>query len=228
MIYLNVNEQRVEREIEEEEEQQQEVQQEEEEEEEEEEQEEEQQEVQQEEEEEKHIHVKYIVGENGFLDVESDDEQLEEEEEILALKERYGDQVIEKIIRFHKYTNLEIDDNLDYLREISFVYLSPIEREEISTLYKRFKKRYVLVLLKELFNLLNLVIGRNKKKIASYFLFYVLSKTLQTLSLENSAKLYISSYAKMLDFKDQNFNLEEFLMFDNRPVPKIEKVLYNL
>jgi hypothetical protein len=38
--------------------------------------------------------------------------------------------------------------------------------------------------------------------------------------------LYISSYGKMVEFKEnENFNLEEFLMFDNRPLPKIEKVL---
>jgi hypothetical protein len=178
-----------------------------------------------EEEEEKYIHVKYIVSENGLLDVESDDEQVEEEQ-ILGLKEEYGYDLIEKIIRFHKYTNLEIDDHLDYLREISFVYLTAMEREEISTLYKRFKKRYVFDLLRQLFKLLDLVISKDKKKIVSYFLYYVLSRTLQTLSVENAAKLYISSYRKMVQFKEnENFNLEEFLMFDDRQLPKIEKVL---
>ena len=145
------------------------------------------------------------------------------------MKERYGDEVIEKIIRFHKYTNLEIDDHFDYLREISFVYLTAIERQEISTLYKRFKKRYVNQLLMELFNLVKLVIGKNKKKIVSYFLYYVLSRTLQTLSVENTAKLYMVSLEKMIQFKqNEGLDLEEFIMFDNRPLPKIEKVLYNL
>ena len=174
-------------------------------------------------------HVKYIVGENGLLDVESDDEKVIDDEEILGLKDQYGDEVIEKVIRFHKYTNVEIDDHLDYLREISFVYLTNTERKEVSKLYNRFKKRHLFGLLKQLFKLIDLVIGKNKKKIVSYFLYYVLSRTLQTTSVRNAAKLYISSHKKMVEFKEnEDLDLEEFLMFDNRPLPKIEKVLYNL
>ena len=172
--------------------------------------------------------AKYIVGENGLLDIESDDEFIDREK-IIDLNKLYDEELIEKVLHFHKYTNIQIDNYLDYLREISYKYFTYEERDTISILYKKFKKRYTCKILSRLFVLLDIIKGKDRRKIVAYLLFYVVSKTLQTLNLKDSIPFYKVTYAKMLEFKEnESLNFEEFLMFDNREIPKIEKVIDNL
>ena len=141
----------------------------------------------------------------------------------------YDEELIEKVLHFHKYTNIQIDNYLDYLREISYKYFTYEERDTISILYKKFKKRYTCKILSRLFVLLDIIKGKDRRKIVAYLLFYVVSKTLQTLNLKDSIPFYKVTYAKMLEFKEnESLNFEEFLMFDNREIPKIEKVIDNL
>ena len=172
--------------------------------------------------------AKYIVGENGLLDIESDDEFIDREK-IIDLNKLYDEELIEKVLHFHKYTNIQIDNYLDYLREISYKYFTYEERDTISILYKKFKKRYTCKILSRLFVLLDIIKGKDRRKIVAYLLFYVVSKTLQTLNLKDSIPFYKVTYAKMLEFKEnESLNFEEFLMFDNIEIPKIEKVIDNL
>ena len=141
----------------------------------------------------------------------------------------YDEELIEKVLHFHKYTNIQIDNYLDYLREISYIYFTYEERDTISILYKRFKKRYTCKILYQLFALFDIIKGTDRRKIVAYLLFYAVSKTLQTLNLKYSIPFYKVTYAKMLEFKEtESLNFEEFLMFDNREIPKIEKVIDNL
>lgn len=172
--------------------------------------------------------VKYIVDENGLLDIESDDEFIDREK-LIDLNRLYDEELIEKVLHFHKYTNIQIDNYLDYLREISYKYFTYEERDTISILYKKFKKRYTCKILSRLFVLLDIIEGKDRRKIVAYLLFYVVSKTLQTLKLKDSIPFYKVTYAKMIEFKEnESLNFEEFLMFDNREIPKIEKVIDNL
>ena len=170
--------------------------------------------------------IKYIVGENGLLEDESDDE-LVDRDKLIALQDQYNDnELIERVLGFNKYTNIQIDDYLDYVREISHIHFSYEERNIIPTLYSKFKKRNTNQILHQLFKLIRLIQGKERKKIASYLLFYVVSITLKTLNIRDAISLYIVGYEKMLEFKEhESLNFEDFFKFDHRELPKIEEVL---
>jgi hypothetical protein len=167
---------------------------------------------------------KFITYENGLQCIESDNEVVDEDI-IYNMTLKYGD-IANKALLFHKYTNIEVDDYLDYLREISLVYFTSEERSIISVLYSRFRKRNICPLLKSIFDLLEFIRGKNKKKIALYFLYYIISRTIPLLHIEDTIKLYLSSYNKIIEFKiEESIDFSEFIMFDNRIIPKIENVL---
>jgi hypothetical protein len=172
--------------------------------------------------------IKYIVGENGLLEYESDDE-LVDRDKLIALQDQYNDnELIERVLGFNKYTNIQIDDYLDYVREISHIHFSYEERNIIPTLYSKFKKRNTNQILHQLFKLIKLIQDKERKKIASYLLFYVVSITLKTLNIRDAISLYIVGYEKMLEFKEhESLNFEDFFKFDHRELPKIEEVLNN-
>jgi len=172
--------------------------------------------------------IKYIVGENGLLEDESDDE-LVDRDKLIALQDQYNDnELIERVLGFNKYTNIQIDDYLDYVREISHIHFSYEERNIIPTLYSKFKKRNTNQILHQLFKLIKLIQDKERKKIASYLLFYVVSITLKTINIRDAISLYIVGYEKMLEFKEhESLNFEDFFKFDHRELPKIEEVLNN-
>ena len=172
-------------------------------------------------------YIKYTLGENGLLEEESDDENIIVEY-LIQLKEEFNPEIVEKVYNFHKYTNRQIDDHLDYARELTHEYFSRKERKIISSLYSKFKKRNTNKIVYQLFKLIKFIQSKDRKKIATYLLFYVISRTLQTLKIKHAISLYIVGYEKILEFKEnESLNFEDFFKFDNHELPKLEKVLYN-
>jgi hypothetical protein len=167
------------------------------------------------------------VYENGEEDVEQeDDNNVVNVDMILLHKQIHGDDIVNKFLTAILYSDIEIDDALDYLRVIALKYFTREEILEIPALFQKFKKSDKILIGTQLLALADNVHSRYKKSIIMYIFYYYIPKILRLLPFASGLRLLKVVLEKKEEFqKDSNLDYSELMEFENRNTPTIERIL---
>jgi hypothetical protein len=167
------------------------------------------------------------VYENGEEDVEQEDvNNVVNVDMILLHKQIHGDDIVNKFLTAILYSDIEIDDSLDYLRVIALKYFTREEILEIPALFQKFKKSDKILIGKQLLALADNVHSRYKKSIIMYIFYYYIPKILRLLPFASGLRLLQVVLEKKEEFqRGSNLDYSELMEFENRNPPTIERIL---
>ena len=155
-------------------------------------------------------------------------QQLEEEPEISfeELIERYGFDNVNYVLVLPVYTDEEIEDSFQYVRQIANEYFSPDELNLIPLLYQVFDGLSMTELVSQMFNLLSAIEEQRLRIVIMYIIFYIINKILPRYSLENRVKIFTSMRNKIAQLRNEHaVDFGEFTIFGNPDLPTIETIL---
>ena len=168
--------------------------------------------------------------EEEIIQPEIEDEiiQPEIEDDIIAnLVEVHGFETVESVRYLIAYSNDEIEESFNVVRDISRRYFSREELEIIPDLYQEFDGLSMTRLVSQMFTLLEAVDEPVRRIVIMYMIFYIINKTLPRYSLSNRVKIFTGMRDKIMEFRadEHSINFEEFLIFGNPDLPSIEQVM---
>ena len=167
--------------------------------------------------------VEEIVEEN----VEIIQPEIEEDEMIANLVEIHGQETVESVRHLDAYSNDEIEESFNVVRDISRRYFSPEEIEIIPDLYQEFNGLSMTRLISQMFTLLEAVDEPVRRIVIMYMIFYIINKTLPRYLLSARVKIFTGMRAKIIQFREDEHSIdfEQFLIFGNPNLPSIEQVM---
>jgi hypothetical protein len=165
---------------------------------------------------------------NDEPEVEPVQQQPEEEpeESFEDLIERYGPENVNYVLVLPVYTNEEIEDSFQYVRNIANEYFSPDELSVVPLLYQVFDGLSMTELISQMFNLLRIIEASRLRIVVMYMIFYIINKTLPRYSLGSRANIFTSMRNKIEQLRNENaVDFGEFTIFGNIDLPSIETIL---
>ena len=167
------------------------------------------------------------VYENGEEDMDPVDDNIQENVFVeLNARAQHGHMLVDKFKSAILYSDIEIDNYLDYLREIALKYFTREEILQIPALFQRFKKSDKILIGKQLLALADNVSTKFQKAIIMYIFYYYIPKILKLIPMGSGLRLLKVVLEKKEEFqKNDNLDYSEMLVFENRDLPKIERIL---
>ena len=173
-------------------------------------------------------HKDINVYENGEEDMDPVDDNIQENIFVeLNARAQHGHILVDKFKSAILYSDIEIDNYLDYLREIALKYFTREEIIQIPALFQKFKKSNKILIGKQLLALADNVSTKFQKSIIMYIFYYYIPKILKLIPMASSGlRLLKVILEKKEEFqKNDNLDYSEMLVFENRDLPKIERIL---
>ena len=161
-------------------------------------------------------------------EIEEEIVQPEIEDEMIAnLVEIHGYETVESVRNLVAYSNDEIEESFNVVRDISRRYFSLEELEIIPDLYQEFNGLFMTRLVSQMFTLLEAIYEPERRIVVMYMIFYIINKTLPRYSLSNRVKIFTGMRDKIIQFRadEHSIDFEQFLIFDNPNLPSIEQVM---
>ena len=167
------------------------------------------------------------VYENGEEDMDPVDDNIQENVFVeLNARAQHGHIIVDKFKSAILYSDIEIDNYLDYLREIALKYFTREEIIQIPVLFQKFKKSNKILIGKQLLALADNVSTKFQKSIIMYIFYYYIPKILKLIPMASGLRLLKVILEKKEEFqKNDNLDYSEMLVFENRDLPKIERIL---
>ena len=167
------------------------------------------------------------VYENGEEDMDPVEVPYQENVFVeLNARAQHGHMIVDKFQSAILYSDIEIDNYLDYLREIALKYFTREEIIQIPALFQRFKKSDKILIGKQLLALADNVSTKFQKAIIMYIFYYYIPKILKLIPMGSGLRLLKVVLEKKEEFqKNDNLDYSEMLVFENRDLPKIERIL---
>jgi hypothetical protein len=148
------------------------------------------------------------------------------EQPIEELVEQYGQDIINYVQDLPIYLDEEIEESLQYLRNIANRYFSAEEQMFIHSIFQPFCRDIMVKMLSDLFSLLHEIVDPLRRIVIMYMLFYIINKTLPRYRLTSRAKIYSITLIKIIELRNEHeINFEEFTIFGNPNLPTIETIL---
>ena len=158
--------------------------------------------------------------------------QIREENKRLIKEENiynFPEEILIRIENIHVYSEEEIEQSLNYIRQIAIMNYTEEQLKEISILFEKFTLANKNALFSALIHLQLRHKCIIKGAISLYMVFYTFAKIIGLYSIKNIMKLLNNSLEKVKEFKERfNIDFSEFLMLDNRRLPCLNHVLKNM
>jgi hypothetical protein len=158
--------------------------------------------------------------------------QIREENKRLIKEENiynFPEEILIRIENIHVYSEEEIEQSLNYIRQLAIMNYTEEQLKEISILFEKFTVANKTALFSALIQLQLRHECRIKGAISLYMVFYIFAKIIGLYSIKNIMRLLNNSLEKEKEFKERfNIDFSEFLMLDNRRLPCLNHVLKNM
>jgi len=158
--------------------------------------------------------------------------QIREENKRLIKEENiynFPEEILIRIENIHVYSEEEIEQSLNYIRQLAIMNYTEEQLKEISILFEKFTVANRTALFSALIHLQLRHECRIKGAISLYMVFYIFAKIIGLYSIKDIMRLLNNSLEKVKEFKERfNIDFSEFVMLDNRRLPCLNHVLKNM